>query len=203
MRSSTMVPLLAVAATTLLLSACLTINVYFPAAETREAAREFVENVIGEEGGNAAPPMVDPQATAPAAKGIGERMLGFFIGSAHAQSADVNIRTPAIVAIQNRMSERFRTQLQAHFDSGALGLSNDGLVVVRNAGAIPLNARVAVNQAVADDNRDRNAVYREIAVANGQPGWEPRIREIFAQQWVQSARSGWQYQDAAGNWQRK
>ena len=30
----------------LLLSACVTINVYFPAAEAKEAAREFVEKVI-------------------------------------------------------------------------------------------------------------------------------------------------------------
>ena len=32
----------------LVLSACVTINVYFPAAEAREAAREFVEKVIDE-----------------------------------------------------------------------------------------------------------------------------------------------------------
>ena len=31
---------------TLVLSACVTINVYFPAAEAREAAKEFVEKVI-------------------------------------------------------------------------------------------------------------------------------------------------------------
>jgi hypothetical protein len=30
----------------LALTACVTINVYFPAAEAREAAREFVEKVI-------------------------------------------------------------------------------------------------------------------------------------------------------------
>ncbi len=30
----------------LLLSACVTINVYFPAAEAKEAAKEFVEKVI-------------------------------------------------------------------------------------------------------------------------------------------------------------
>ena len=32
----------------LLLSACVTINVYFPAAEAKEAAKEFVEKVINE-----------------------------------------------------------------------------------------------------------------------------------------------------------
>ena len=36
-------------ATALLLTACVTINVYFPAAEAKEAAKEFVEKVIGDE----------------------------------------------------------------------------------------------------------------------------------------------------------
>ena len=31
------------------LTACVTINVYFPAAEAKEAAKEFVEKVIGDE----------------------------------------------------------------------------------------------------------------------------------------------------------
>src|SRR5690606_10909364 len=35
-------------AAALLLSACVTINVYFPAAEAKEAAKEFVEKVINE-----------------------------------------------------------------------------------------------------------------------------------------------------------
>ena len=62
--------------------------------------------------------------------------------------------------------------------------------------------RVAVNQAVADDNRDRKAVYREVAVANGHPEWEGQIREVFARQWVASARPGWWYQ-SGGSWKQK
>ncbi len=57
--------------------------------------------------------------------------------------------------------------------------------------------------AVAAENRDRDAVYREIAVANGQPGWEDQIRQTFAQQWIRNARPGWFYQNANGNWQQK
>jgi len=46
-------------------------------------------------------------------------------------------------------------------------------------------------------------VYREIAVANGQPDWEDDIRETFARRWIANARTGWYYQDASGSWQRK
>ena len=37
------------------LTACVTINVYFPAAEAKEAAKEFVEKVIGDQPQQAAP----------------------------------------------------------------------------------------------------------------------------------------------------
>ena len=66
---------------------------------------------------------------------------------------------------------------RGHFDAGALGFASDGLIVVRDAAKLALKDRVAVNQAVADDNRDRKAVYREVAVANGHPEWEAQIRD--------------------------
>ncbi len=180
------------------LSACVTINVYFPAAEAQEAAREFVEKVIGDEMPGGQPPAPVPQED-----GGGMALLSFFISSAHAQTPDITIRTPAIQAIQARMADRFQSQLAAHFDSGALGFGRDGLIVVRDAASLGLKDRAAVNQAVADDNRDRAAVYREIAVANKHPEWEQQIRETFARQWVASARGGWWYQDAGGAWKQK
>ena len=185
----------------LVLSACVTINVYFPAAEVQEAAREFVEKVIGDEAAAPSTPVDDvPPA---ASNGGGMALLSFFIGSAQAQTPDITIRTPAIQAIQARMAQRFQGQLATHFDSGALGFGRDGLIVVRDAGKLGLKDRATVNQAVADDNRDRAAVYREIAVANGHPEWEQQIRETFARQWINSARGGWWYQDAAGAWKQK
>jgi uncharacterized protein YdbL (DUF1318 family) len=182
----------------LLLAACVTINVYFPAAEAQEAAREFVEKVIGDE-------MPGERQVEPRERGEsgGLAILSFFIANAQAQSVDITIRTPAIQAIQDRMAARFKSRLESHFGSGALGFGRDGLLVVRDASAVPLKDRAALNQAVADDNRDRNAVYREIAVANGHPEWEAQIRETFAKQWIDSARPGWWYQDAGGAWTQK
>lgn len=181
----------------LALGACVTINVYFPAAEAQQAAEEFVEKVLGEEGAGG-----NPQSfRAPAREGFDFASL--FISSAHAQSADITIRTPAIQAIQSRMEARFQSSLRPHFDSGALGFGKDGLVVLRDATQVGLKDRVAVTQLVAEENRDRNAVYREIAVANNHPEWEGQIRETFARQWVASARAGWWYQAADGAWKQK
>ena len=193
------------------LTACVTINVYFPAAEAKEAAKEFVEKVIGDEAQQGTPAndgggMALLGGQAPA---TGLDLRGFDplvlvgIGEARAQGApDINIKTPAIQAIQARMESRFDAKLRAGFDAGALGFSGDGLIVVRDASKLDLKDRVAINQAVADDNRDRNAVYREIAVANGHPEWEPKIRQIWAAQWIASAHGGWWYQ-SGGAWKQK
>ena len=189
-------PLLVVGA--LVLAACVTINVYFPAAEAQEAAAEFVDKVIGEDKDAAPAPAKPPQAfNLPRFNPI-----AFLISDAHAQSADITIRTPAIQAIQDRMAARFKNSLQAHFDGGALGFGSDGLIVLRDAAKVPLKDRVSVNQWVAEDNRDRKAVYREIAVANGHPEWEDEIRDTFAKQWIASAHAGWWYQDG-GAWKQK
>lgn len=190
----------------LLLTACVTINVYFPAAEAKEAAREFVEKVIDE-----ADKVEIKDSSKDGAGGMAmlQRRFDFDplmligIGSAQAQSApDISIKTPAIQAIQARMEARFNSTLRAGFDSGALGFTSDGLISVRDPGKLELKDRVAMNAAVADDNRDRKAVYREVAVANGHPEWESQIRNVFARQWVDSARSGWWYQ-SGGGWKQK
>jgi len=181
------------------LAACVTINVYFPAAEAQEAAAEFVDKVIGDDQKKDEPaPAKPPQASLQPRFNL----MSFIISDAQAQEVDITIKTPAIQAIQSRMAERFQNSLEAHFDSGALGFGGDGLVAVRDATKIELKDRVTVNQAVAEDNRDRKAVYREIAVANGHPEWEAQIRDTFAKQWIASAHKGWWYQDG-GAWKQK
>ena len=192
----------------LVLTASVTINVYFPAAEAKEAAKQFVEKVIGDEG--QAPAEQKPQEQDKPGGGMAmldvrfDPLMLIGISPAYAQGTpDITIKTPAIQAIQARMASRFDSSLRSGFDAGALGFGNDGLIVVRDASRLQLKDRVAANQAVADDNRDRKAVYREVAVANGHPEWEGQIRKVFAKQWIDSAHPGWWYQDASGAWKQK
>ena len=101
------------------------------------------------------------------------------------------------------MSQRQRQHLNAWFDAGAIGFSNDGFVSIRDRAAVPLNERRSLEAVVAEENRERAAVYREIAVANGHPEWEGDIQKTFAAEWARNARPGWYFQDASGNWQQK
>jgi len=116
--------------------------------------------------------------------------------------ANLEINTPAINAIKNAMAAR-HSQLEPFLASGAVGLTRDGMVALRDANAVPLNQRATVNSLVAQDNQDRAALYREIARANGHPEWEADIRNTFAQRWIERAPPGWWYQDAGGGWKKK
>lgn len=199
-----------VAVVTAVLVACVTINVYFPEAAAERAADRFIQDVIGPESEaeeafmdrpmpNGERPGVQPTFNPVAI------LAGILVPSAHAQSQSMNIdiESPQINAIKQRMVERQREHLSGWLDAGAIGLDNSGLVEIRDRSAVSLSERRQMEQVVAEENADRRAVYREIAVANGHPEWEERIRETFAERWIANARSGWYYQDESGNWQRK
>lgn len=127
--------------------------------------------------------------------------LALLPGFAAAQ-ANLEVNTPAVNAIQASMQKRF-SDLQPHFASGAVGLTRDGFVALRDANAVPLPQRQQVNALVTAENQDRTALYREIARANNRPEWENDIRATFAQRWIDKAQSGWYYQNTSGAWTRK
>ncbi|MDX1593081.1 MAG: YdbL family protein [Gammaproteobacteria bacterium] len=180
----------------LLLTACVTINIYFPAAAAEKAADRIIEEVWGEKPGKTdAPAKGDEQTRAT------PRWLDWLVSPAQAAEADLDVSSPAIERLTATMQARHR-QLAPHYDAGAIGLTADGLVALRDPGAIPIRERNAVKKLVADENADRNALYREIARLNNHPEWEKEIRETFAKRWVKNAPAGWWYQ-SGGGWQKK
>ena len=185
-----------------LAASCVTINVYFPSAAAERAAEKFVGEVLGEdreEGSLRVPQRPESTVLLYAVNTV----LDFLVADAHAQQPDFKINTPQINAIKSRMAQRQRQHLAGWFDAGAIGFTNDGLVSIRDRSAVALSERRQLESVVADENRDRKAVYREIAVANGQPDWQTDVQQTWAKEWVRNARQGWYYQDAGGNWKQK
>lgn len=183
-------------------TACVTINVYFPAAAAERAAEKFVGDVLGEpaeEGSLINPFELPAEIVLMAAAGLAD----FFVADANAQQMEIEINTPQINAIKARMANRQRQSLNSWFDAGAIGFGSNGLVIIRDRSAVPLSERRNLESVVADENRDRQAVYREIAIANGHSEWEQDIQDTFAKEWVSNARSGWYYQGSNGAWRQK
>jgi uncharacterized protein YdbL (DUF1318 family) len=193
----------------LTLAACVTINVYFPAAAAEKAADRIIEDVWGPEGkppAEAAPKGGEQSSLGLRGQGVAllaaaGSALDLVIPAAEAQ-ADLDVSSPAIRRLVSSMETR-HGQLEPYYESGAIGLTADGLVELRDPNAVPLAERNAARKLVADENADRNSLYREIAAANGKPEWESDIRSTFAQRWVAKARGGWWYRDAAGGWKQK
>ena len=127
-------------------------------------------------------------------------LLGF--GELAAAQANLRIDTPAVTALRASMRENHK-QLAPLYASGAVGLTRDGNIGLRDATAIPLAQRAEVNALIAQANQDRAALYGEIARANGRPEWETEIRATFAQRWIERAQPGWYYQNASGAWVQK
>lgn len=130
-------------------------------------------------------------------------MLGMLcVAPVAGAQANVEANTPAIAALKASMQNR-HGQLAPHYDSGAVGLTKDGGVAMRDPSLVPLPQRQAVASLVAQENQERAALYKEIALANKKPEWEGDIRNTFAQRWVEKARPGWYYQNPSGAWTKK
>ena len=128
-------------------------------------------------------------------------LLALCISAAAIAEADINVNSPAINALKQSMQTR-HAQLRPYLDSGAVGLTADGMYAVRDASLVPLSNRQAVSGLVAAENQDRTALYIEIARVNGHPEWQGEIGNTFAQRWIQHAQPGWWIQ-SGGGWKQK
>lgn len=184
----------------LVTAACVTVNVYFPAEAAEKAADRIIRDVYGEEPIPAKQPQSrydDPAALQVTANAV----LNWFIPAAYA-GVDLSVDTPAIRRLLADMEQRHR-QLTPYYTSGAVGMTRNGEIELRDQKLVPLQDRNTAKKLVARENQDRKALYVEIARANGHPEWEPEIRQTFAGRWVANAPRGWWYQDASGGWKQK
>lgn len=177
---------------------CVTINIYFPAEDVRQAADRIVEEVYGtpESPGAESSPAQD----APVGPGSFLQQM-FGARSAYAQQ-DIDTSTPEIRAIRAAMTER-GAELAPYLDSGHIGIGQDGLLAVRSPDGLELQERARVNRLVADENADRLRLYAEIARANGFADKADEVQQIFAQSWREKARPGWYLQQSDGSWQQR
>lgn len=128
--------------------------------------------------------------------------IALCFGAPALAQGNLEIDTPAIAALRGAMQSRF-AQLQPLLASGAVGLTQDGSLELRDANLVPLAQRQAAGALVAAENGDRARLYREIAAANGHPEWEADIRNTFARGWIDKAGSGWWIKNSQGGWSKR
>jgi uncharacterized protein YdbL (DUF1318 family) len=183
-----------------LISACVTVNIYFPAAAVERAADQIVKETWG---GAREPAKLEPKPQTENRLGPLRIASLIFVSAALAQEADINVSNPAIRALKDSIKRRSGA-IKPYMERGQIGIGQDGLLKLRSAEGLHLKERAEAQQLIEAENRDREALYAEIAKANGIATENiPRIKAIFAKSWIEQAQTGWWIQDSQGNWKRK
>ena len=186
----------------ILLTACVTINIYFPAAAAEKAADEIIKNIQKNTPQQTEP---KPKASLPEWQAGVYRLIDAAINAvvspAQADEANLAIDSTEIRQLRAAMEARF-AGLQPLYAAGFIGIQADGLLAVRDIDSVPLKDRNQVNKLVAAENADRQSLYQAIANANGHPDWAAQIKSTFAGRWLSNAQAGWWYQ-SSGSWKQK
>ncbi|MCP3676360.1 MAG: YdbL family protein, partial [Deltaproteobacteria bacterium] len=94
--------------------------------------------------------------------------------------------------------------IKPYLEKGNAGIANDGLLVSRSSEGLNLKERANLKRLFKAENRDREALYNEIAKANKfSPDKVEDIKKLFAKSWIKKARTGWWVQEENGKWRRK
>ena len=190
----------------IMITGCVTVNVYFPAAAAEQAADRIIKEIYGDKLESAPTPApAQPDQTSNETlplNSAGLGLLDFLVPAASAQEADIDVSSPAISQLRASMTQR-HAQLEPFYAGGMVGMDSQGLITVRDPATVSIKDRNIVNQLVAAENQDRNTLYAEIARANGHPEWEDQIRGTFARRWIANAPAGWYFQDGSGSWKQK
>lgn len=205
----------AIAAAVAVSTACVTINVYFPAAAIKdlskqiedeirkEAAAQAAESVGGEVEPAPADPGTAPATPPPPPSGVSS-LLGITPAFAQESVPNPEISNPAIRKIIDSRAARV-TRLNEFKAKGVIGENSEALVEARSLESLTdLKDRAEVARLVKAENADREELFREIAAAKKVSSADiPKIRETYASTLRENARSGDWIQTSDGAWKQK
>jgi uncharacterized protein YdbL (DUF1318 family) len=179
-----------------IIMACVTVNVYFPAKEVEKKAGDIIDDIRKNEPSLPTPPS-SPQSSI---KQLNN--LIFNSGLAHAQKGS-DVSNPVIQNLKQQISERF-PRLVPFFQKGAIGEGRSGFIEIHDTKSLTPTEKNEVKSLVDTENRDRRALYQEVArsmnISSDQIG---KVQRIFAQKWQHSAERGWWIQKEDKTWVQK
>ncbi len=172
-----------------LLTACVTVNIYFPAAEVRKAAEDIVKDVRQQSQKD------DNSSLSPSS-------WLFSVSEAHAAS-ELTVSNATIRQLKERMKKRFPV-LAPYMARGLVGEGLNGLLTIRSLAGLGLKEKARLKKLVDAENSDRMALYKAVAQALNIPSSQlARVQSIFAQQWQDTAPKGTFIEKEPGKWVRK
>jgi uncharacterized protein YdbL (DUF1318 family) len=165
----------------LILFACVTINIYFPAEKVETVAGEIVDDIRGQDKGVKEKSPGDQKDSF-----LRKIRLALSPTTAYAQEA-VEVSNPTIRALKDQMKARY-AQMKPYYQNGMLKEGGDGYVSLGATGGLGLKEKRDLNALVDAENKDRRRLYEEVAKAlKIDPSQVGKIAEIFAKEWQKTA----------------
>ncbi len=179
-----------------LLYACVTVNIYFPAAEVEKAAENIVQDVYGTQ-------EEQKKEKGPDSSSCLETLLAW-LAPAPAHAADAStVSNAAIRGLKSQIAQN-HAQLAPYYQQGNVGIDNQGFVAIRTTDGLGIQQVAQLKRLVASDNQARSQLYQEVAKALGvETGQVGKVQDIFAREWQAKAPQGYWIQDAGGGWRMK
>ena len=160
---------------TLLIFACVTINIYFPAEKVESVAAEIVDEIRDQKSGGKDSHLL---------RGT---LLAFACPSAWADQT-LTVSNPTIRALKQRMKTRY-AQMKPYYQKGVLKEGSNGFVSIGNMAGLGLKEKRDLKSLVTAENGDRERLYGEIAKAlEIDSSQVNRVAEIFAKEWQKPVR---------------
>jgi uncharacterized protein len=142
----------------------LTLNIYFPATEIKEAAEEIEQRVRTGQGAEGL------ESTSFEADIVPRRFyvsISFDGREAYAaEKLNIDIKTPLIIKILKSRTVRYKKNIAPLMDKGVLGEGANGYLAIRDKKGLDLKASVALKKVIDSENKDRKSLYEEILRAN-------------------------------------
>jgi len=173
--------LTAVSFLSVLIFACVTINIYFPAEKVESVAGEIVNEIRESDEGQEK--SKDNEKTS----FFRQIMLAFSTPMAYANEV-TSVANPTIRALKKKMKDRY-PKMKPYYKKGMLKEEDNGYVSLGNTKGLKLKDKRNLKSLIGAENKDRKQLYEEIAKAlKIEPSQINKIAEIFAKEWQKPVR---------------
>lgn len=165
----------------LMIFACVTINIYFPAEQVESVAGEIVDEIRGQK-----PPGEKPLKNEKS--NLLNRTFFVFFAPVAVAAEPLTVSNPGIRMLKQQMKARY-AKMRPFYQKSVLREDNNGYVSLANTAGLNLKEKRNLTSLVAVENSDRRKLYEEIAKAMKiDPSQVSRIGEIFAKEWQKPVR---------------
>ena len=165
----------------LMIFACVTINIYFPAEQVESVAGEIVDEIRGQK------PLGEKSLNNEKSH-LPNRTFFAFLAPVAIAAEPLTVSNPGIRMLKQQMKARY-AQMRPFYQKGVLKEDNNGYVSLASTAGLGLKEKRNLTSLVAAENSDRRKLYGEIAKAMKiDPSQVGRIGEIFAKEWQKPVR---------------